>query len=120
QTNFFGLTVYGPQNGSTIHALTKVTLADNSHYDFDYTSWGQVWKIRNYADGTNDHLLNYRFYNLPQDASIAQTECPRFTVRKDWAENWNRDANGSAQEVVTTVEAPIDAAMPDGSLQTVT
>jgi YD repeat-containing protein len=120
QTNFTNLTVYGPSNNSTIHALTQVKLADDSHFDFDYTSWGQVWKIRQYTGETNVHLLNYRSYNLPVDNSTPQTDCPRFTVRHDWAENWNRDANGTAQEVNTQFDAPIDAALPDNSLQTVT
>ena len=120
QTNFTGLTVNGPQNGSTIHALTQVKLADDSHFDFDYTSWGQVWKISQYTGETNAHLLNYRSYNLPADNSTAQSNCPRFTVRHDWAENWNRDTNGTAQEVNTWFDAPIDTPLPDNSLQTVT
>src|SRR5207253_5335880 len=101
QTNFPGLTVNGP---STIHALTEVRLPDESHYNFDYTSWGQVWKISEYA--FDNHLLNYRYYNLPQDANTALTDCPRFTSRRDWAENWNRDTNGNAQEVLTTFAVP--------------
>lgn len=120
QTNFSGLTVYGPANNSTIRALTRLTFADESHYDFDYTSWGQVWKISQYTGETSAHLLNYRSYNLPADNSTAQTDCPRFTVRHDWAENWNRDTNGAAQEVTTTFAAPVDAALPDNSLATVT
>jgi YD repeat-containing protein len=120
QTNFANLTVNGPPNNSTIHALTQVKLADDSHYDFDYTSWGQVWKISQYTGETSAHLLNYRSYNLPADNSTAQTDCPRFTVRYDWAENWNRDTNGNAQEVNTNFAIPVDAALPDNSLATVT
>jgi PKD repeat protein len=78
QTNFTGLTVYGPQNNSTIHALTQVKLADDSHFDFDYTSSGQVWKISQYTGETSAHLLNYRSYNLPADNTTAPTDCPRF------------------------------------------
>ncbi|HXM47489.1 MAG TPA: hypothetical protein VN956_06435 [Pyrinomonadaceae bacterium] len=118
QTNFSGLTVNGPQNGTTIHALSEVKLADDSRYDFDYTSWGQVWKISQYA--ADNHLLNYRSYDLPQNNGAVQSDCPRFTVRHDWAENWNRDANGTAQEVNTFFDAPVDTSLPDNSLQTVT
>jgi YD repeat-containing protein len=117
QTNFSGLTVNGPQNGTTIHALSEVKLADDSRYDFDYTSWGQVWKISQYA--ADNHLLNYRSYDLPQNNSAVQSDCPRFTVRHDWAENWNRDTNGTAQEVTTNFAIPVDAALPDNSLATV-
>src|ERR1051326_1344832 len=104
-TNFTGLTLLGAQNGSTRKVLTRVTLADNSRFDFDYTSWGQVWKISSFAnDGQT--LLNYRSYNLPLDNSSAQTDCPRFTERHDFAKYWNRDTNGTEQEAVTSFIVP--------------
>ena len=117
QTNFQGLSVIGPQNGTTIHALTQLTLADGSHLNFDYTSWGQVWKISQYTGETSAHLLNYRSYNLPLTGSTAQADCPRFTQRRDWAENWNRDTNGNAQEVNTSFVEPSSATIP-GTSQT--
>ena len=85
QTNFPGLFMEGP-NGTTIPVLSSVTLADSSSYNFDYTSWGQVYQIsQNAADG---HTRFRQTYNLPQDATSAQSECPRFTERRDWAEYW--------------------------------
>jgi YD repeat-containing protein len=126
QTNFTGLTNVGPQNGSTVKVLTQVTLDDGSRFNFDYTSWGQVWKISNSA--ADGHLLNYRSYNLPLTSSTAQTDCPRFTQRRDWAENWNRSGAlglallpaGAEQEVVTTYAVPVSSSwtLPDGTLQT--
>lgn len=115
QTNFTNLTVLGPSNGSKIWTLSKVTLADSSHYDFSYTSWGQVWKVSCFAG--DNHLLNYRSYNLPLNATGPQTDCPRFTERRDWAENWNRNVSGVEQEVITTYAAPVVATwtMPDGT-----
>ena len=125
-TNFTGLTNLGPQNGAIIKVLTRVTLIDDSRFDFDYTTWGQVWKIRNSA--ADGHLLNYRSYDLPLNNSIAQTDCPRFTQRRDWAENWNRTGSvgpallptGAEQEVVTTFAAPTSTSwtLPDGTPQT--
>src|SRR5260370_16231205 len=115
QTNFSGLTVIGTANNSTLKLLTHVTLADGSHFNFDYTSWGQVWKISSYA--TDNHLLNYRSYNLPLNNSTTQSDCPRFTERHDWAENWNRDGSGNAQEVVTAYAVPSSATIP-GTSQT--
>jgi YD repeat-containing protein len=126
QTNFSGLTNVGPQNNSTITVLSQVTLDDNSRFNFDYTSWGQIWKISNYAE--DNHLLNYRSYNLPLNNSVAQTDCPRFTERHDWAENWNRSGSngpaglpaGAEQEVLTAgwaVPAAASWTMPDGSNQ---
>ncbi len=126
-TDFQGLTVLGPQNGSTIKELSKVTLDDNSRFEFDYTYWGQIWKLRNYA--ADGHLLNYRAYNLPGNWLTPQTDCPRFTVRVDWAENWNRSGpngtsglpGGAEQEVQTAswiVPASASWNLPDGTPQT--
>jgi len=121
QTNFTGLTAIGP---STIQALTQVTRADGSRFKFEYTSWGQVWRISNYAP--DNHLLNYHSYNLPLTNATAQTDCPRFTERRDWAENWNRDGNpaagymlptGEEQVVLTTFAEPVSDiwTMPDNT-----
>lgn len=115
-TNFTGLTVFGAQNGATIKVLSRVILADNSRYEFDYTSWGQVSKISRIAnDGVT--LLNYRSYNLPLDNSSAQTDCPRFTERHDFAKYWNRDTNGTEQEAITSFAAPASTSwtMPDNT-----
>jgi len=101
-TSFSGLTVIGPQNNSVIPVLTQVALADGTRYNFDYTSWGQVSKIRHYAE--DNHLLSYTGYNLPGSewlATSAQTDCPRFTERRDWAENWNVQ-NGVAVAAITS------------------
>ena len=105
QTNFSNLTVLGP---SSIKVLEKITLADGSFYKFDYTSWGQVSTISNFAiDG--ETLLNYRSYNLPVDSSTLAYDCPRFTERHDWAAYWNGDTDASAstsEEAVTTYAEP--------------
>ena len=57
----------------------------------------------------------------------AQTDCPRFTQRRDWAENWNRGGAvgasllpaGAEVEVVTNFIAPVTASwtLPDGTPQ---
>lgn len=113
QTTFPGLTVDGPANSTTIKTLWKVTLADDSHFDFTYTSWGQVWKIAYVAADNVNHVLNYRAYNLPGSplqATGAHTDCPRFTQRRDWAKYWNGDTEGaiaSSEEAVTAFSGPI-------------
>lgn len=119
QTNFTNLTAVGP---SAIKALSKVILDDNSSYAFDYTSWGQIWKIYNYA--ADGHLLAYRAYNLPGNNLTPQTDCPRFTDRHDWAEDWNRGGPlgsaglpaGAEGEVHTyhTIPAGTSWTLPDG------
>jgi YD repeat-containing protein len=109
-TNFTGLTVFGPANGQTIHALQKVQLADDSSYTFGYTTWGQVNKVTEISpDG---HALNYVSLNLPADGAAAQTDCPRFTESRVWAAYWNGDADGTpaaAEEAATSYAAPTAA-----------
>jgi YD repeat-containing protein len=93
RTNFAGLTVFGPSNGQTIHALTGVQLSDDSSYAFDYTTWGQVNKVTELSpDG---HALSSVSLNLPADETAAQGDCPRFTESGVWAAYWNGDADGS-------------------------
>jgi Fibronectin type III domain len=89
-----GIGVIGPTDGAHPRMLTQVKIADNSHFDFTYTSWGQVWKITNVApDDTS--ILNYRSYNLPKDGVLEHDDCPRFTIRNDWARYWNGDIEGT-------------------------
>ncbi|HEX6044941.1 MAG TPA: DUF4157 domain-containing protein [Pyrinomonadaceae bacterium] len=92
-TNFPGLTIYGPADTTQIKTLSKVTLADDSHYDFTYSTWGQVWKITRFDADNN--AVNYHYYNLPQTGSAAHQDCPRFTARYDWAKYWNGDTDGT-------------------------
>jgi YD repeat-containing protein len=51
--------------------------------------------------------------------SSQQTDCPRFTERRDWAENWNQNASGVEQEAITAYDAPVPDSwtMPDGTSQ---
>ncbi|MCM3870120.1 MAG: hypothetical protein ND895_05415, partial [Pyrinomonadaceae bacterium] len=111
QTNFgVGVTNVGPQNGSTLKVLTSVKLNNNnSRFDFDYTSWAQVWKISGYNQG---HLMNQRSYNLRgslllPNGTETENDCPRFTEGHDWAKNWNRDGSGVEQEAVTQFAIPV-------------
>ncbi len=115
-TNFDDLTVAGPADEDEVKMLSKVTLADDSHYDFSYTSWGQVWKITSF--GADNQPINYRSYDLPTDDSLAHGDCPRFTARKDWVKYWNGDTDGtmaSNEEVTTAFIVPVSDTwtMPD-------
>ncbi|HYY56939.1 MAG TPA: S8 family serine peptidase, partial [Pyrinomonadaceae bacterium] len=123
QTTYSGLSIVGLQNGSTIPVLSQVSLHDGSAHRFSYSSWGQVYRIAYYAfDG---HQRRQLTYNLPQTAGVAQSDCPRFTQRRDWAENWNGDAEGvlaASEEAVTTFGAfnfaggVRQATMPDNTI----
>ena len=85
QTSFTGLSIIGPQNGTSITVLSKVTLDDGSYFTFDYTSYGQVKKMSHNA--ADLHLLASTAYDM--NTATGQTDCPRFTTRTDYAENWN-------------------------------
>jgi len=96
QTYFPNLYVVGAANGTTIPVLKQVTFADNSKYTFDYTSYGQINRFNTYApDG---HLLAYTSYNMQTGGTLA--DCPRFSERRDWAQNRNF-VGGVASEAVT-------------------
>lgn len=119
--NYPTLTIVGPADGGVIKMLSRVKLADNSYHDFSYTSWGQVWKVSDFAP--DNHVMSYRSYNLPQTAGIAHTDCPRFTERRDWAQYWNGDTDGTAvtnEEAVTIFAIPAGETlmMPDGARPT--
>ncbi|HEY6250260.1 MAG TPA: Ig-like domain-containing protein, partial [Candidatus Angelobacter sp.] len=95
QTNFPGLTLVGVQNGQNISVPTQVMMDDLSYITFEYTSWGQIFRMKHFA--ADGHELAHTVYDLPADASTAQTGSPRFTQRRDFAENWN-----SGTEAVTS------------------
>ncbi len=124
QTGFINVTKLGPANGALIKTLRSVTLNDSSRFEFDYTKWIQVSRINNYA--ADGHLLNYRSYNLPANGSTQLDDCPRFSERRDWAENFNRTGalgasglpSGAEAEILTTTWAdPANTSwtLPDGT-----
>lgn len=105
RTNFPGLTVFGPTGGQSFRALKKVSLADDSSFTFDYTSWGQVYHIENRAPSGG--LLNYVSLDLPLDETQPQSDCPRAPGRRDWAAYAKGDADGvpaQTEELVTLYE----------------
>ncbi|MFN2452987.1 MAG: hypothetical protein ABR577_02070 [Pyrinomonadaceae bacterium] len=88
QPGFTGLNVVGPQNGATIPVLTQVSVFDGSFYTFSYTAYGQVNRITHYAQ--DGHQRRYTSYNM--NTAAGQTECPRFSEQRVWAESWNNGA----------------------------
>lgn len=80
-----GLAINGPNSNNTT-VLTQVYLQDGSYFTFNYNSaFAQVNRINHYAyDGS---LLEYTSYNV--SSASGQTDCPRFTERRDWAARWN-------------------------------
>lgn len=89
--SFPGYAVVAPTT-STIPVLTQVGFADGTRYNFEYTTFGQVYRIRRHeADGRQ---LSYVSYNL---GTGSQSDCPRFSEERVWAEKWNAE-----QEAVIT------------------
>jgi RHS repeat-associated protein len=118
QPDFPGLLVLGPQN-ENVTVLTRITFTDLSHYDFDYTPFGQVYLIKHYAP--DNHMLAYTGYNLPGSYWVgmsSQTDCPRFTQQHNWAEYSVMNAHA---DVITTYAVASDGSwgqvtMPDGTM----
>ncbi|HYR74761.1 MAG TPA: S8 family serine peptidase [Pyrinomonadaceae bacterium] len=107
-----GLLVNGPNN-NYVTVLTQVSLHDGSYFTFNYNSaFGQVNRINHYA--TDSHLLSYTSYNV--DSSAGQTECPRFTEQRDWAENWNNGAEAVTSYSVATDNSWSQQTAPDGTI----
>lgn len=67
-------------------------------------------------------MLNYTSYNV--NSTAGQTDCPRYTQRRDWAQNWNGDTDKlpvAGEEVVTTFSidpggAWTQVSLPDGTV----
>jgi len=106
-----GLQVNGP-NGNYTTVLTRVNLHDGSYFTFDYNAaFAQVKRINHYAYAGN--LLSYTSYNV--SSATGQTDCPRFSERRDWAANWN-----GGNEVVTSYSVSgsswTQQTAPDGTI----
>jgi YD repeat-containing protein len=114
QTDFSGLTVIGPGDAFALKVLQKVTLPTGSYRTFDYNSWGQVKQVNDY--GADNHLLNYKKLNFPNDQNSPQSDCPRFTETRNWIENFNL-VGGTAQETVVTnsITPNYSYSLPDGN-----
>jgi YD repeat-containing protein len=85
--------VVGLPENNTVSVLTQVGLDDGSRYNFDYTTWAQVYQVHHYAaDGL---------------------DCPRFTQRQDWVENWNGN-----EPAVTTFEFDVEGAWGQATFAT--
>ena len=97
---FSGLVIFGP-GASSIPVLTQVGFPDGTHYNFEYTVFGQINKIRRHE--ADNRVLSYVRYNLETEV---QTDCPRFSEERVWAENWNNN-----QEAVTTYSGNVTAGL---------
>ena len=108
--NFGSLYVDNVSQGQTIPLMYQVTLLDNSRYKFEWNTYGQVSKIRRYGGLTFERFwTNYNLPNYP--SSPAQTDCPLFTTRTDWAYDWSVPAGVNTQFLFNQSATNPDAAM---------
>jgi YD repeat-containing protein len=124
QTNFLGLDLVGAANGATISVLSRVDMADGKVYAFEYNTYAQVKTIRCYAPNSanpgnfpDDYtLLSSISYDLTPDEQAGQTDCPRFSSRKDWAKDWNAVTENGAISIYDGDGATWGSATaPDGT-----
>ncbi|HKO45139.1 MAG TPA: S8 family serine peptidase, partial [Pyrinomonadaceae bacterium] len=105
-----GLLVNGPNN-NYVTVLNRVNLHDGAYFTFAYNvAFGQVNRINHYA--ADGHLLEYTSYNV--HSSAGQTDCPRFTERRDWAENWNNGAEAITYYAAAGDNSWSNVTTPDG------
>lgn len=114
--NFLPTDTANNMNGASTQVLTQINLPDGTYHRFDYNTYAQVYRITKYA--ADGHALNYTNYNLPLDNSVQQSDCPRFTERRDWAEY---GVMNTSQEVLTTYSVASDGSWsqkiaPDGTV----
>jgi hypothetical protein len=107
-----GLLVNGP-NGNNTTVLTQVNLDDGSYFTFEYnTAFAQVNRIvRHASDG---RVISYTSYNV--SSASGQTDCPRFTERRDWAENWNNHNEAVTSYSVAGDNSWTQQTLPDGTI----
>jgi hypothetical protein len=86
QTNFPGLTIDGPANGTPIPVITKVITGDGARHRFLYNSYGMVREI--WRDGESNNALSGTEYAFPTIGG-ANTDCPRFSQRWDYLAGWS-------------------------------
>ena len=107
-----GLLVNGPNNNYTT-VLTQVNLHDGSYFTFNYNdAFAQVKRINHYA--ADSHLLSYTSYNVT--SSSGQTDCPRFTERREWTEHWNNGNEAITNYSVATDNSGAQQTAPDGTI----
>ncbi|HBB90011.1 MAG TPA: hypothetical protein DC047_20600 [Blastocatellia bacterium] len=95
---FSGVDPIGATSNQTV--LSHIVFPSITSFHFDYNTYGQVYQIRHKApDG---HELEHTFYNLENPGT--QTDCPRFTERHDYAQNWN-DSNDAVTTYSVTTNA---------------
>jgi hypothetical protein len=116
ETNFASpLTTDPYMNDAEVYVPIRVTYQNGVNYRLFYTSYAQVYLMEKWVPAAGqdpERRVAYTKYNLPsyfatgvpdhpdnpdpinQDTS-ALSDAPGFTTRKEWAENWNNNAEAT-------------------------
>jgi YD repeat-containing protein len=114
QTNFSGVTL-DPENinGQFVWQPWYIEYANGSNYRIFYTSYGQAYLIEKWVPEITGQgparIVSYTWYDLPSvggqsepggpqrtaaSNGSAQSDCPKFATREEWAEYWSRNEAG--------------------------
>jgi hypothetical protein len=95
QTNFYNMTTDPVSiNGTQVYFPVRVSYPTGINYRFTYTSYGQINVIEKrlpaISGQSSERVVASTWFNLPSyDPNQFQTNCPSFSTRYVWAENWN-------------------------------
>ncbi|HKX27213.1 MAG TPA: S8 family serine peptidase [Blastocatellia bacterium] len=113
-TNFTGVNLNPANiNGQTVWMPWFIEFPNRMNYRVFYTSYCQAYQIEKWVpaiDGQGpERPVAETWYDLPSingqsmpggpprgpaNVNTAQTDCPEFATREEWAENWSRDETG--------------------------
>ncbi len=94
QTNFYNMTTDPVNiNGTQVYFPVRITYPTGANYRFVYTSYGQISSIQRWVPTVTgqgaERMIASMSLNMPSfNPNYPQTNCPTFTQRADWAENW--------------------------------
>jgi RHS repeat-associated protein len=99
QTNFTMATDPANINGTQVYFPVRLTYPTGVNYRFGYTSYGQINSIQKWVPTITgqgaERMIASMSLNMPTyNPSQPQVNCPTFSSRTDWAENWQ---GGQAQ-----------------------
>jgi hypothetical protein len=95
QTSFLSTLALDPVaiNGTQVYLPSRITYPNGINYRFTYTSYGQVTQIQKWVPTItgqgNERIVASTTFNLPgYDPNQPLIDCPTFSTRTEWAENW--------------------------------
>ena len=106
QTDFYQMTTDPPTiNGAQVYLPARITYPAGVNLRFGYTSYGQLFSIQKWVPTITsqgvERMIASTTFSLPSGVGNPQSDCPGFSSRQEWAENWQ---GGSPQNYQYNVE----------------